>query len=178
MFVCQLPQAFRRLPRPSISQYQDIPHVPLVDWPSKSRTQESRCRLGIYLTISHVKTAAPAEALATVLHRILYRIRLCQLNPLARSAMPNQPTHRTGNASEELIFNPPSQHSAVDANAPPTEHQPSVVLKLDANYQTTKLSKINASTTALGDRRRDAAGEQPVDTTRAATGRSHASGER
>ncbi len=83
LLVCQLPQAFRRLPRPSISQRQDIPHVPLVDWPSKSRTQlklanqprqnecrnkrltqvsqpaatESESRKVIYLTISHVLTA-------------------------------------------------------------------------------------------------------------------------
>ena len=64
--VCQLPQAFRRLPRPC-TQRQGIPHVPLVDWPTISRTQTNlhapvarnkhtacfRDRRFNYLTISH-----------------------------------------------------------------------------------------------------------------------------
>ena len=52
--VCQLPQAFRRLPRPSIFQRQDIPHVPFIDWPPKSRTQTAH-------PSSHPENGAPTR---------------------------------------------------------------------------------------------------------------------
>ena len=176
--VCQLPQAFRRLPRPSCTQRQDIPHAPLVDWPSKSRTQptlllpageqatkpcnQSDAEIAIsiscfYLTISHVLTAqlsrrSPRKALSAIataatLHRILFRIHSSTFTcPTDRHRSGHHRTHSSRQRFQRTCI--ASRTGNPESTMPKHAfHQDAGPLALfsDANYQTTKLSKISAS---------------------------------
>jgi hypothetical protein len=179
LLVCQLPQAFRRLPRPSFSQRQGIPHAPLVDWPSKSRTRNLSVHLLNDITCvpdsSYSLTNRPSE-LSIAASQIKENGRCTESyqNSLSVHLLPNKTRrsrHQHANQKrfikESIKLSPSRQtiHSPywIGPRASPqmksssSEHG----ALLDANYQTTKLSKISSLELSITHRRGVAARKQP-----------------